>query len=503
MKTQVLHLESYDDRHSILDRLNWGQADRIIMIWPVRGTPLDHKLDLMLIHRRCQESQIKLALVCKYAPVVDEARALGVPVFRSLRQAQRVAWEYSLAPYSPPEKPKRKHTRSELAEMRIQANPPAWMTHPTTRWIAISAAFLAVIVMAIYLVPGAKIEYLPKFETQSLDLTLQADPEIRTYNLSGAIPARKLMVSVEGRLETSPSGETRIPDKAAVGLIVFSNLTNQEIQIPAGTIIRTADPNTSIRFATATNAVIEARAGALIQVPIEALNPGPNNNLPANSLVIIEGDLSRSLTATNPEATEGGTERVSASPTLEDYADLRDDLLTSLWDTALDEAHTTLNEKDIMLDTSPRHVTILEETYSPAEPEPSNSLTLILQVEYELLYLSWEDLYSMGNDTLDATLSGRYQSQPSTLQIKPLAPPIFVDTDVAELEISMSRMTFESDQLQPSVQNILGRSPEKAAKSLEKELDLASPPEITLWPDWWPLLPLLEIRVETIDQLQN
>ena len=53
MKTQVIHLESYDDRHSILDRLNWGQADRIIMIWPLRGTPLDHKLDLKLIHRRC------------------------------------------------------------------------------------------------------------------------------------------------------------------------------------------------------------------------------------------------------------------------------------------------------------------------------------------------------------------------------------------------------------------------------------------------------------------
>ncbi len=208
-----------------------------------------------------------------------------------------------------------------------EANPPAWTTHPTTRMVAIIASVLAILAMAVFLVPGARIEYLPQFEAQHLDLTLQANPEIRTYNLSGAIPARRLLISVEGRLETEPSGQTRIPDQTSVGLIVFSNLTDQEIQIPAGTIIRTADPNTSIRFSTATNAIIEARAGAVIQVPIEALNPGPNSNLPANSLVIIEGDLSRSLTATNPESTDGGTERVSASPTLEDYAGLRDDLL--------------------------------------------------------------------------------------------------------------------------------------------------------------------------------
>ena len=503
MKTQVIHLESYDDRHSILDRLNWGQADRIILIWPVRGTPLDHKLDLKLIHRRCQESQVRLALVCKYPPVVDEARNLGIPVFRSLRQAQRIAWEYHLAPYEPPKKPDRKFTRTELAEMRVRANPPAWTTHPTTRMVAIIASVLAILAMAIFLVPSARIEYLPQFEAQHLDLTLQANPEIRTYNLSGAIPARRLLISVEGRLETEPSGQTRIPDQTSVGLIVFSNLTDQEIQIPAGTIIRTADPNTSIRFSTATNAIIEARAGAVIQVPIEALNPGPNSNLPANALVIIEGDLSRSLTAANPESTDGGTERVSASPTLEDYAGLRDDLLASLWDTALEEAQTTLNEKDVILDTEPRQVTIVQETFSPEEPEPSSSLSLILQVEYELLYLDWEDLSAMGNDILDATLPEGYQAQSETLQIDSLSSPVFLENDLTEWEIALSRMTFESGQLRPSVQQILGKTPDKAAGMLEKDLSLADSPRITLVPEWWPLLPLLEIRIEAVDLLQN
>ncbi len=38
---------------------------------------------------------------------------------------------------------------------------------------------------------------------------------------------------------------------------------------------------------------------------------------------------------------------------------------------------------------------------------------------------------------------------------------------------------------------------------LEKDLSLADSPRITLFPEWWPLLPLLEIRIEAVDLLQN
>ena len=503
MKTQVVHLETFDDRHSILDRLNWGQADQIIMIWPLRGLPLDHKLDLKLIHRRCQTSNIQLALVCKTPPVVDEARALGIPVFRSLRQAQRVAWEYSQTPYIPPEKPEHRYSRSELAALRTQAAPPAWLNHKNSRLIAFSASILAVLALVIFLLPGATIRYLPEFESQQLQLTLLADPEISAYNLSGAIPARKLAVSVEGRAETTPSGETRIPDQAATGIIQFTNLTNQEITIPAGTIIRTSDPNTTIRFSTATETIIPGTSGAATLVPIEALNPGPNSNLPANALVIIEGTLSRQLTANNPEPTSGGTEKRSLSPSPEDYADLRDELLISLWQTALDEANQLLDDGDVVLDTAPRKAVVIEETYSPANPEPSNTLSLILQVEYEILYLSWEDLSSLGNATLDAVLEEGYQSQPTSLEILSRSAPFFSEDEKAEWAVTFQRQIFKSDQLAPAVQQILGRTPERAAQQLETNLGLSQSPEIVLFPEWWPILPLTEVRITTIDLLQE
>jgi hypothetical protein len=501
MKTQVIHLESYDDRHSVLDRLNWGQADRIILIWPLRGNPLQDKLDLKLIHRRCSSSQIKLALVCRNREIAEEAHALGIPVFRSLRQAQRTAWEYSLPMPSDPERPPSSHTREELSSLIHESAPPAWMQQRSVRIGSVVASLLAILVMVVFLVPGARIEYTPTFEIQNLEIILLADPEINAFNLAGSIPARGLSISVEGRAETEPSGQTGIPDKSAAGIIELTNLTDQELLIPTGTLIRTADPNSSIRFATSTASTLPGESGATTLIPIEALNPGSNSNLPASTLVIVEGDLAIQVTATNPEPTSGGSEKQSASPTSEDYESLRSELLASLWDSAQQEAILSLGGQDVILDTSPRKVTIVEEVFTPAKPEPARSLTLTLQVEYEILYLAWEDLTAMGNAALDAILPAGLSARPETLELQPTGMPVFLEDGRAEWEVIFTRLTFQSSQIQPAISDVLGRSPDKARDILQTELDLAAPPEITMFPEWWPLMPLMEFRIQVIDLL--
>ena len=87
------------------------------------------------------------------------------------------------------------------------------------------------------------------------------------------------------------------------------------------------------------------------------------------------------------------------------------------------EAAQLLDPKDMIIDDEPLQVFIQEETFTPAQPEPSASLSLILQVEYEIHYISWEDLYNMGNTTLDAVLPAGYQAQPATLEIDSAVQP--------------------------------------------------------------------------------
>ena len=498
MKTQILHLESFDDRHSVLDKLNWGQADRVIMIWPVRGIPLDSKLDLKLIHRRCQSSDIKLALVCKKREIVDFASELGIPVFRSLRQAQRVAWEYTLPPHQGIQRPANKRSREELARLIQESAPASWTQTKAFRITAFTISILSVLVLAAFLIPSARIEYRPKFETQTLPLTISASPEYQTYNLSGAIPAHHLTVTVEGRQENEASGQTGIPDNPAKGLIVFTNLTDQEITIPQGTILRTTDPTSPYRFTTLSETTINPESGATTRVPIECTNPGPQGNLPENSLVVIEGDLSRSLTATNPEPTSGGDERLSRSPTLDDYQTLSEDLLASLWQTALDEADLILEEKDIILDTEPRTAVILEETFTPPEPEPSSTVSLLLRVEYQILYLKWSDLQTMGNAILDVTLPDGYSAQSQTIKVDSVNSPEIGDSEQVVWEVEISRQVFTIQSLPKTIDRILGHTPEKAAQIFQTEMELSNRPTITLFPEWWPLIPLSEVKIETV-----
>ncbi|MEJ2757272.1 MAG: baseplate J/gp47 family protein [Anaerolineales bacterium] len=503
MKTQVIHLESYDDRHSIIDRLNWGQAEKVILNWPVRGNPVESKLDLKLIQRRCQEESVQLALVCKSRQVIDHADELGIPVFRSLRQAQRSPWKMGAPEENRPSPPKKKYTREELADLIQQSSQPAWTQEKSVRLIAFALSILAVLVLTAYILPGATIEFQPPSETQTLELTLTANPAVESYNLSGVVPSERLSITVEGRAERTPSGEIGIPDQHATGIIVFTNLTNDEVTIPIGTLIRTADPNNPIRFATSIQSTTTPEAGTTIRIPIEAVNPGTNGNLPANSLVIIEGELSRSLTAVNPERTTGGTEYTSTAPTAEDYEALSQELLDSLWQTAQEEAALTLEDKDILLHSEPRKVTILEETFLPEEPQPSSVLTLLLRVEYEILAIRWEDLSAMGNATLDATIPSGFRPQAQTLAVFADQSPVIDDSDIATWDVTLSRQIFAVESLSQSIRMVLGKSPQRAKALLQESLDLSTQPSLTLFPDWWPLMPLNAFRIQTVDLIQG
>ena len=503
MKTQIVHLESFDDRHSVLDKLNWGQADRVIITWPLRGTPLESKLDLKLIYRRCQAADIKLALVCKKRQILDFAYELGIPVFRSLRQAQRVPWEYILPATKLPQKPEQKHTREQLAELVRGAPKTSWAQSKPARVSAFVVSILSVMVLVIFIIPGAQISYLPSFETQKLQLNISANPEYPAFNLAGAIPAHYLKVTVEGRREIESSGETGIPENPATGIVTFTNLTNREIVIPAGAVVRTADSTTPIRFSTTSETTLNPEAGATTNVPVEATNPGPQGNLPANTLVIIEGELARNLTVTNTDRTSGGSQRLSPSPALEDYQTLSEDLLGSLWQTALDEAASTLEEKDIILDSTPRKVVILEEHFSPAEPQPSPSLSLILQVEYEIMYLDWNELQVMGNAILDVSLSPGYNAQSQTFEIAPLSKPEIDDTEQVTWEVVLSRQIFTVEKLPQALRQIRGQSPEEAANILQSKMELSSQPDISIFPEWWPMMPLLEFRIQANDLHQG
>jgi hypothetical protein len=501
MKTQILHLESFDDIHSIKDQISWGQGERIILVWPLRGQLLEHKLDLKLIQRHTQARGMKLALVTSNRNVRQLASDLNIPVFRSLRQAKQLPWEYTHMGETPPKIPlvRYKNLRQLGVKFRTKEK-PAWLDHIITRVMAFSLGIIACLALLAFFLPSAKITLTPVSEAQTINLTITANPSINTYNLSGAVPAQQISVIVEGRNELNATGEIRTPDEAARGEVVFTNLTIQPITIPQRTIVRTlASP--PIRFATTTAEVLPGQAGAARTVAVEALNPGEESNLPADSLIVVEGSLGLYVSVTNPSPTTRGSERVSAAPTPEDYDSLSAQLLASLWETAFAEAQSGLAPNDIILNTSPREVTILEETFSPSEPQPSAHLSLLQRVEFDFLVISWQIFQEMINTTLNATLPTGFTPLDDTLTITPRSIPEFKEDNTVIWEVTAQREIYTLDNITEIIQSVRGKRISKAVELISQNLSLdGSAPEIKITPSWWPWLPFHEMRIEVISQ---
>jgi hypothetical protein len=201
------------------------------------------------------------------------------------------------------------------------------------------------------------------------------------------------------------------------------------------------------------------------------------------------------ISVTNPSPTVGGSDRVSAAPTSEDYDALADRLLSALWETALEEAQAGLQPNDIILNTAPREISIIEETYSPNEPQPSPNLSLLQRVEFNLFVVSWHTFEEMINSTLDATLPERFSPIQDSLEITSLSMPEFQEDNSAVWEIRAEREIFTLENTEAAINGIRGMRTEEAKNYLKQIIPLKSTPEIHVAPSWWFWLPFLEMRI--------
>ncbi|MEA3350408.1 MAG: baseplate J/gp47 family protein [Chloroflexota bacterium] len=505
MKTQIIQLEPYDDIYSVKDKFGWGQATRILLVWPTRGRVLDRYLDLMLLKRHCTQLGSQLALVVGDRDVRSHAQQLGIPVYNSSRAAETThkrpkrRHRIKLPPTVKRQtlsKRQQKRTQPNFESLRHAAHPknPAWIVHPITRVLAFTLGVLGVLAIAALLVPAAKIHLSAETQTKSIIISVSADPETQNVDLSGAVPAQWSTVTVEGRGNVHTSGSTPLPDHTASGEVVFTNLTDQEISLPSATIISTLDAD-PIRFSTTASAKIPPDSGQTT-VPVQATSPGAIGNVHANSIATIEGPVGMKLTVTNPRATLGGDNRLVPSPSEGDYQQLYDQLFETLAETALEEIAASLGSGDILISEKSQLKEILEETYTPSEPSPTDNLELLLRLEFQALTVSGADLRELGRSALAANLPKNFSADPDSLDVQNLgAPTLDESNQTAHWRMQAQwEINAQLDQSQ-AIKLALGLAPSDAADRLSAALPLETPAAISLTPSWWPRLPFLPFRI--------
>jgi hypothetical protein len=487
MKTQLIPLESHDDLISVRDRMSWAKTPRILLVWPKSERINLRPLDLKVLQRHAASLGAQLGLVTRHRNIRREAVSQGIPVFISTGEAQRSAWpekRIKKRDYRPPKKNLR--TLKEQA----RAEEGKWRELFPIRFGSFALGVLAVLAVVSLFIPRAHVKLSPEIDVQTVSLPVQAHPEVETVSITGVVPLRQNRVVVKGDQQDLASGSMAIPETRAEGFVAFRNLTENPVRVPAGTVlISTGLPG--IRFETIGPAQIPAGINESVEVDIRAESPGSNGNVEADTIKAIEGNLGLSAVVDNPEPTSGGKDRLAQAPTEADRAQLMEALLNELEIEAISQLESKWTEGDEILFDTIEVSQILEETYDPPEGQPGRKLTLNLEVEFSVAFISGDDLRELAVNVLGTSIPADFITGEASLEFESLDNYRVTETGAISWTLRASRKLEKHIDMGEAIQLIRGRQLADAKNRLSRSLPLRSTPEVEVIPSWWPWLPLI------------
>jgi hypothetical protein len=393
-ETHAFYLRPDDDVISVLDRLSWSDAGRVILVIPHDTPVLTERLDLLRVRRHAAGQRVAVALVTVDPAQRDLARELKIPVFFTVEGAAQGRWRRQ----RPPTPPARDSKRPRPAELRPGDSRAAgyillgmaagmvlvliydlltfsrldvkllgkdalmgagggvaagllvflltWLLRRYqprlfrwTRWAFMTLAFafglLAPIVAGYVVVPGARLALTPA------QVPLSAIARITVVVPSPGQEGGLEEIDFEGqriagrRLSAEVGGEA-VAGATGVGEVPSSRAT--------GTIVFT---NLLAQdYTVAGGTVVRTSAGTPVRfvttgdvtvpplgqaaVGIEATEPGPQGNVDVGLVNRVEGAVARAVRVTNPEPTKGGGVSQVRAVTQADREALRRTLLTGL-----------------------------------------------------------------------------------------------------------------------------------------------------------------------------
>ena len=489
MKTQIITLESHDDLISVRDKFSWAKTPRILLVWPKFEKVSLRLLDLKVLQRHADSLGAQLGLVTRRANVRRDAESLGIPVFDSTTTAQKELWPKSAPRIRRIPKPPRRNLRK--ARDTVYEKEASWRTSLLGRVLTFTAGVIAVLAVAGLFVPHAALTLYPEAQTQSVVIPVSASENVDSVSVTGVIPARVLSVVVDAEQSLTITNKIAVPKSMSHGIVRFTNLGQSEVNIPVGSVVLT---QSFIRFVTLHDTRLPAGLEEFVDVPIEALEPGVQGNVPEGAIDTVEGPLGLSVTATNPNPITGGTDIQVVGATDDDRSKLSGAVLEDLRQSAETQMRAQIKPEALLLMDTFEASNILVENFEPPVGQAGETLLLNMGVEFTARYILASDLEQLSQSTLNASIPEGYFPFGNTL-FKPLTDPVTDSTGSTHFDLGVTRILLhEVDQMQ-TFSMIRGRSPVRARTELLEGLSLRKDPEVAITPSWWPWLPLIPFDI--------
>jgi hypothetical protein len=279
-------------------------------------------------------------------------------------------------------------------------------------------------------------------------------------------------------------------------VVEFRNLTQQEVRVPAGTVVLSE----GIRFVTTEEGVVDAGVSKKVVVAIEAAVGGIAGNVDAETINAIEGRLGLSLSVTNPEPITGGRELPSVQASDEDRARVKDLLLQTLADDARNEILAGVSAGDMVFDKTLTLSQILADDYDLPPGAAGTKLTLSMRVEYSVQYVDASDLAELAVLVMNASIPPGFSPVPGTLTTNPITTPFIGSDDSVRWTMRVERRLIQQVDTVQVTQLIQGRSLKSAQSLLDKTLPLANAPVIIVSPSWWQWIPIVPFRISVLTE---
>ncbi|MGH2583460.1 MAG: baseplate J/gp47 family protein [Dehalococcoidia bacterium] len=279
-------VERYDDLPAIFGKVDAAASPRVALVAARGNRELQRALSMRRLQRHLDLTGKDLILVTRSRALRLRARQEGLPAVGSL------------------------HHVDFHSDRR-----PGLHLGPLTLPLSALGILLAAVLLVGALGAGAAFLfwYLPEADVtvflpvtpveDTFDLVL--DGQTTEVNLAtGTVPARRREVVVTRSFYRPATGVIQIPIANAAVALRFTNRTNTPVVVPQGTVVIA---NNGVRFTVAGDVNLP-RLNAAGDVLALSQQSGAAGNVPANSIVRVEGDLASRVAVTNPAPGEKGAD---------------------------------------------------------------------------------------------------------------------------------------------------------------------------------------------------
>ncbi|MCL5959113.1 MAG: baseplate J/gp47 family protein [Chloroflexi bacterium] len=461
---QVVFLDADDEVASIRTKLTTISGNRAAIVVPLENRSLRSVVAVRLVARMADDLALNLAVVSGDVTVRRLASEEGLLVFRTVKGYKDYVRRQSAALGK---------IGTALYDLRLRAG-------RTFGVVLFSIVLVLGGGMAYAVIPGATITLVPVSEKVSDVIVMKADPQVTKLDPNGRqIPARAIYVLLEASAQVPTTGRQQTPNAKSEGQVTFTNRSGEEINVPGGTIVRTAD---NIRFTTTGDVTVRSGQGSTAKIEIIATEPGTRGNVERGKISKIEGALDAKLVAFNEEPTTGGGAREVAVITAADkerakaaaMEKLNKDATTKL--EAERKRGERLPEKSVSF-------TVLEEVYDRKEGEQAKVLNLKVSARAGGILIGDKDVNDLVASVWQPRVRPGYYVPPGAYRVDP--PQVTkIDGEVLSFVVTVEGSAVARINENVVRENVRWKTADEARAYLVQSLNLAKEPKIDIKPDW-------------------